>query len=78
MALQRQVSDKATPQMLQRKKDSFAANPHVVQLKLSGLEGPYQKALWLADDVEVPESLSKMTKGEFAHPHGEGSTHVVY
>ncbi|KAF2801478.1 uncharacterized protein BDZ99DRAFT_469663 [Mytilinidion resinicola] len=80
VAPQRQMTEQATPEMLQKMKAFLATlanqNPEIIQLKLSSLEGPYQDALWLADGFTIPEHL-KVTKGEFVHPHGEGSSHVT-
>lgn len=53
-----------------------SANPDLFQSKLSQLEGPSHKALWLANRVPVPRVLAA-TSGEIAHPHGEGSSHMT-
>lgn len=64
-----------------------AANPGVARRAPSAAEGGYHPALWLADG-SGPDSGGEgkglvrprwmgMLKGEFAHPHGEGSAHVV-
>jgi len=74
------MSEQATPEMLGMMKDFLSAlaeqNPETIQLKTSGLEGPFQDALWLADGLAIPKYL-KGNKGEFVHPHGEGSSHVT-
>ncbi|KAK7748352.1 hypothetical protein SLS62_008720 [Diatrype stigma] len=68
-----------------------AANPGVARRAPSAAEGGYHQALWLADGPGSGEGSGEgkgkgglvrprwmgMLRGEFAHPHGEGSAHVV-
>ncbi|KAI1455873.1 hypothetical protein F4805DRAFT_459336 [Annulohypoxylon moriforme] len=66
------------------------ANPELFEIRESGLEGPLHQAIWLRQpplsaEVEAEkEPLKALTtrvgrgsKGEWAHVHGEGSTHVT-
>jgi hypothetical protein len=80
VAPQRQTTEQGSQDMVDTIKSYMAAlatqNPDIFQLKPSGLEGPSQDALWLADGVSMPAYL-KATKGEVMHPHGEGSIHAV-
>ncbi|KAI1657634.1 hypothetical protein F4813DRAFT_70589 [Daldinia decipiens] len=67
-----------------------AANASLFEVRASKLEGPLHQALWLRlpsaspDDAEKQKTLRELrtrlgrgAAGEFAHVHGEGSTHVT-
>ncbi|KAI8960402.1 hypothetical protein F5Y11DRAFT_349537 [Daldinia sp. FL1419] len=76
----RQTTQQATPEM-QARQEAFlhalaAANPSLIQVKPSNLEGPSFKSLWLQSDIALRDEIKNMN-GEFAHPHAEGSTHMV-
>ncbi|KAI1409475.1 hypothetical protein F5Y13DRAFT_90811 [Hypoxylon sp. FL1857] len=76
----RQTTEGATP-AIRSKQEAFlhalaAANPSLIQVKPSNLEGPLFNGLWLADDIAIRNEI-RFLHGEFAHPHGEGSTHMV-
>ncbi|KAI0880758.1 uncharacterized protein GGS22DRAFT_192893 [Annulohypoxylon maeteangense] len=76
----RQTTQKA-PAAIRAKQDAFlhdlaAANPALFEVKPSSLEGPYFNAIWIKDSVPQRDEI-KHLHGEFAHPHGEGSTHLV-
>ncbi|KAI1393150.1 uncharacterized protein F4822DRAFT_1682 [Hypoxylon trugodes] len=77
----RQSSQKGTSAMRARQESFFyalvSANPSLFQIKPSNLEGPLFKGLWLQDGLPVRREL-RGTNGEFAHVHGEGSTHLVF
>ncbi|KAI1134850.1 hypothetical protein F5Y05DRAFT_192833 [Hypoxylon sp. FL0543] len=80
VAPQRQTTQQVTPAM-RAKQEAFmhalaAANPSLIQVKPSNLEGPLFNGLWLADGIPLRDEIKRMN-GEFAHPHGEGSTHLV-
>ncbi|KAI2609196.1 hypothetical protein GGR54DRAFT_388268 [Hypoxylon sp. NC1633] len=53
------------------------ANPGLMRVAPSRLEGPLYDALWLADGAPRRSETEYMLHGEFVHPHGEGSTHMV-
>lgn len=61
-----------------------AANPALFCIKPSGLESPKFTALWLSPSSESPGTvdleqakwLPPQARGEIAHVHHEGSTHV--
>ncbi|KAI0472204.1 hypothetical protein GGR56DRAFT_112592 [Xylariaceae sp. FL0804] len=80
VAPQRQMSERATPEMVARMgtflQDVVAANSALLVMRPSRLEGPRHRAMWLADGVERPKLLMG-TRGEFVHVHGEGSSHLV-
>ncbi|KAI0025049.1 hypothetical protein F4780DRAFT_721980 [Xylariomycetidae sp. FL0641] len=80
VAPQRQTSDYATAGMRTRMEAFLtaivAANPDLLETRPSRLEGPTHDAIWLGRDVTIPKFL-KGTRGELAHVHGEGSTHLV-
>ncbi|KAI2470491.1 hypothetical protein F4781DRAFT_174584 [Annulohypoxylon bovei var. microspora] len=76
----RQTSQEADGDM-RSKQEAFlheltAANPKLFQVKPSGLEGPLFNAIWLADGITMRDEM-KHLKGEFAHAHAEGSTHLI-
>ncbi|KAI0895539.1 hypothetical protein F4806DRAFT_85260 [Annulohypoxylon nitens] len=91
VAPQRQTSDFGAPgtvEALNKYIVSLAeANPELFEVKASKLEGPLHQAIWLrqppADKPisvsakEVQDRVGHGTTGEFAHVHGEGSTHVT-
>ncbi|KAI4868413.1 hypothetical protein F4820DRAFT_124556 [Hypoxylon rubiginosum] len=77
---QRQTSQQASAETRDAQ-ESFlhafaAANPDAVRVRPSNLEGPLFNSLWLRDGVPVRGEIRRLG-GEFAHPHGEGSTHLV-
>ncbi|OTB04793.1 hypothetical protein M426DRAFT_147736 [Hypoxylon sp. CI-4A] len=76
----RQTSQKATSDTRAKQEEFLyalaAANPSVIQVKPSNLEGQLFQSVWLQDGVEVREEM-RFSNGEFAHPHGEGSTHLI-
>lgn len=49
----------------------------LLTLAPSRLEGPKHQALWIAEAAEKPAYLAKSTRGEFAHVHPDGSSHLV-
>ncbi|OTA62067.1 hypothetical protein K449DRAFT_395427 [Hypoxylon sp. EC38] len=76
----RQTTQGATP-AIRDKQEAFlhalaAANPSLIQVKPSNLEGPLFNSVWLADGILLRDDIKRLN-GEFAHPHGEGSTHMV-
>ncbi|KAI6087253.1 hypothetical protein F4821DRAFT_116417 [Hypoxylon rubiginosum] len=78
---QRQTTQQATPPT-RAAQEAFlhafsAANPSRIVVRPSNLEGPLFNSLWLVDDgVPVRDEIKRLHR-EFAHPHGEGSTHLV-
>ncbi|XXH04347.1 hypothetical protein Hte_010761 [Hypoxylon texense] len=84
---QRQTSQQATTATRARQEAFLhafaAANPGKVRVRPSNLEGPLFSSLWLGegdgDGVAAPVVRDEIRRlnGEFAHPHGEGSTHLV-
>ncbi|KAI1206621.1 uncharacterized protein F4807DRAFT_227720 [Annulohypoxylon truncatum] len=76
----RQTTQKASDAMRAKQeaflRDLTAANPALFQVKPSSLEGPYYNAIWLAGNIPQRDEIKNL-RGEFAHPHGEGSTHLV-
>ncbi|ORY57148.1 phospholipase/carboxylesterase [Pseudomassariella vexata] len=80
VAPQRQMTEQATQETHQQMKDFLVAlvkeNADFLQLKPSGLENASQQAAFLADGFAIPGHM-KGTRGEFLHPHEEGSSHVV-
>jgi hypothetical protein len=80
VAPQRQTTEKASPLMERRMQNYLAAlvvqNPELFQLRPSELEGRHNISVWLVEQAPVPE-LVRWTKGEFVHPHGEGSSHLI-
>ncbi|KAH9992390.1 hypothetical protein F4779DRAFT_240989 [Xylariaceae sp. FL0662B] len=81
VAPHRQTSQRCTADMAARQKLFMralaAANPAVLQVKPSDLEGPNYPALWLAEGIIPARPETRSMNGEFLHPHGEGSTHLV-
>ncbi|KAI1090336.1 hypothetical protein F5B19DRAFT_327371 [Rostrohypoxylon terebratum] len=91
VAPQRQTTDGAsarTVEALNRYLVALAAaNPDLFEVKASQLEGPLYQAIWLRQPApdqslsvsasEVRDRVGRGTTGEFAHVHGEGSTHVT-
>ncbi|KAI1773619.1 hypothetical protein F4818DRAFT_96048 [Hypoxylon cercidicola] len=77
---QRQTSQQASAEARARQEAFLhafaAANPARVRVRPSNLEGPLFNGLWLEDGLPVRGEF-RMLRGEFAHPHGEGSTHLV-
>ncbi|KAI1456676.1 hypothetical protein F4805DRAFT_216274 [Annulohypoxylon moriforme] len=76
----RQTTQKADA-AIRGKQEAFlhaltAANPTLFQVKPSSLEGPHFNAIWILDSVPQRDEIRHLS-GEFAHPHGEGSTHLV-
>ncbi|ATY61315.1 phospholipase carboxylesterase [Cordyceps militaris] len=56
---------------------SVAQQAEVLTLAPSQLEGPKHQALWLGEAAEKPAYLAKSTRGEFAHVHPDGSSHLI-
>ncbi|KAI0378674.1 hypothetical protein F5Y04DRAFT_261340 [Hypomontagnella monticulosa] len=54
-----------------------AANPSLIQVKPSNLEGPLFNSVWIREGIVDRRPELRNLNGEFAHPHGEGSTHMV-
>ncbi|RYP38992.1 hypothetical protein DL766_000632 [Monosporascus sp. MC13-8B] len=77
---QRQTSQRAAD-MVEREGAFMAAlaaaHPRLLRLRASAAEGGHHNALWLADGVPRPGRYLDGLRGEFAHPHGEGSAHVT-
>ena len=85
-APQRQTSQMASGSRILERQIAFlaavaAANPGLVKRAPSAAEGGYHQALWLADELLAPPARKPkwagLLKGEFAHPHGEGSAHFA-
>ncbi|RYP61243.1 hypothetical protein DL769_007784 [Monosporascus sp. CRB-8-3] len=78
---QRQTSQKAAADTVGRQRAFMealaAANPRLLRLRASVAEGGHHDALWLADGVPRPGRYLDGLRGEFAHPHGEGSAHLT-
>ncbi|KAL7625950.1 hypothetical protein AAE478_002719 [Parahypoxylon ruwenzoriense] len=77
----RQTSQCASSGMRQAQ-DAFvqaltAANPGLLRVRPSNLEGPLFDGLWVAERFVPLRNEVKNLNGEFAHVHGEGSTHLV-
>ncbi|KAI1444976.1 hypothetical protein ABKA04_000020 [Annulohypoxylon sp. FPYF3050] len=76
----RQTTQKASEAMRAKQEaflhDLTAANPTLFEVKPSWLEGPRFNAIWIRSDVPQRDEIKKIG-GEFAHPHGEGSTHLL-
>ncbi|KAI1758857.1 hypothetical protein GGR53DRAFT_197898 [Hypoxylon sp. FL1150] len=77
---QRQTSQQAASQ-IREGQEAFlhalaAANPAEIRVRPSNLEGPLFNSLWLAEGLAIRDEIKRL-HGEFAHPHGEGSTHLV-
>ncbi|KAK8016184.1 hypothetical protein PG993_014373 [Apiospora rasikravindrae] len=84
---QRQMTEQAPAAMLARQEAfiaaAAAANVPLLRLEPSSLEGRTHNALWLAavDDADGAAGLPPMlrrTRGEFLHPHREGSSHAIF
>ncbi|KAI1105674.1 hypothetical protein F4804DRAFT_117921 [Jackrogersella minutella] len=76
----RQTTQEGGP-AVREKQEAFlhalaAANPSLIQVKPSHLEGPKFNGAWVADGITLRDDVKRLG-GEFAHPHGEGSTHLV-
>ncbi|KAI2778770.1 hypothetical protein F4815DRAFT_231759 [Daldinia loculata] len=76
----RQTSQQATPAMRARQ-ESFlealaVANPSLIRVRPSNLEGPLFKSIWLQSGLALRDEIKNLN-GEFAHSHAEGSTHMV-
>lgn len=83
VAPQRQTTDVGAPETVARMtaflRAVAAANPDLLAIKPSGLEGVGTPALWLVEDgttVQVPAYMARI-RGEIAHVHHEGSSHVT-
>ncbi|KAK6820765.1 hypothetical protein PG987_015165 [Apiospora arundinis] len=82
---QRQMTEQAS-QSMETRQEAFiaavaAANASLLRLEASALEGRTHDALWLAADDQAGGDLPPMlrrTKGEFMHPHREGSSHGIF
>ncbi|KAI1384106.1 uncharacterized protein F4822DRAFT_61106 [Hypoxylon trugodes] len=87
VAPQRQTSDTpkppdATVSKLQNFLEELAKlNPHIFEIKTSRLEGPLHQAIWLTpsppNQDERKVRLGWGSGGEFAHVHGEASSHLI-
>ncbi|KAI0389469.1 hypothetical protein F5Y17DRAFT_448764 [Xylariaceae sp. FL0594] len=89
IAPQRQTSARARPEMIARMQafleSLVAANPDLLSIRPSGLEGPLYNAVWLKNTHSSSSSKSSTTrpkaidttKGEIIHVHSEGSSHMV-
>ncbi|XWW97117.1 hypothetical protein V2A60_005098 [Cordyceps javanica] len=81
VAPQRQMTDHADASRLDEMKLELASRvaQHVELLAIapSQLEGPKHQALWIGEAAEKPAYLAKSTKGEFAHVHPDGSSHLI-
>ncbi|KAF3064965.1 putative phospholipase carboxylesterase protein [Daldinia childiae] len=76
----RQTSQQAAPAMRSRQEaflDALAAaNPSLIRVRPSNLEGPLFRSVWLQSGIALRDEIKNLN-GEFAHPHAEGSTHMV-
>lgn len=54
-----------------------AANPSLIEVKPSNLEGPLFNSVWVREGAAARRPELWNLNREFAHPHGEGSTHMV-
>lgn len=81
VAPQRQMSERSQASRVERMQAHLAQlakeQPARITLKNSGLEAADQMAIWVQDSMERPAYLAKSTKGEIAHVHPEGSSHMV-
>lgn len=81
VAPQRQMNDHSdasrTEAMKAHVAESVSQHPELLTLASSGLEGPKHKAIWLGETAKKPAYLAKATKGEFAHVHPDGSSHLI-
>ncbi|KAI6089750.1 hypothetical protein F4821DRAFT_52411 [Hypoxylon rubiginosum] len=92
VAPQRQTTEGAREEVVGKQKAFLGAlakaNPGLFEVRDSGLEGPLHQALFLRSfspssssssekEMEVRTRLGRGSRGEFAHVHGEGSTHVT-
>lgn len=83
---QRQMTEQATASMFARQEAFVAAvvtaNASLLRLEPSMLEGRTYNALWLTADNDVSDGglppMLRRTKGEFLHPHREGSSHGIF
>lgn len=83
---QRQMTEQAPAFMLAKQEAFIAAvvtaNASLLRLEPSMLEGRTYNALWLAVDDDVSDGgippMLRRTKGEFLHPHREGSSHGIF
>lgn len=78
VAPQRQTDMQGTEDMIARMEGFLhklaAANPAVLEIRPSGLEGAWHAAVFLKG--AAPEYMG-MAKGEIVHVHPEGSSHVT-
>lgn len=81
VAPQRQTTDHSEPACVDKMQKHLAALgeelSRPVRLGPSRLENPAFNALWIRDGSALPEYLAKSTKGEIAHVHPDGSSHLI-
>ncbi len=81
VAPQRQMTDHSDAPRIETMKldlaERVAQHAELLTLAPSRLEGPKHQALWIAEAAEKPAYLAKSTRGEFAHVHPDGSSHLV-
>ncbi|KAJ6789146.1 hypothetical protein PWT90_01538 [Aphanocladium album] len=81
VAPQRQMSDHSDVNVTEAMKlylaGSTAENRELLTIAPSQLEGPKHQALWLQETATKPKWLAKSTKGEIAHVHHDGSSHLI-
>ncbi|KAK8122171.1 hypothetical protein PG984_010841 [Apiospora sp. TS-2023a] len=83
---QRQTTEQSPASMLAKQEAFIAAvatdNASLLRHEPSMLEGRTHNALWLAPDEDVSDGgiplMLRRTKGEFLHPHREGSSHGIF
>ena len=77
---QRQTAQKGSPEMICQMEAYMRflaqANPQLLKIESSRLEGVGNPALFLADGLSNPLVGGNM-RGELVHRHGEGSSHMV-
>ncbi|OAA78044.1 hypothetical protein LEL_04867 [Akanthomyces lecanii RCEF 1005] len=81
VAPQRQMTDHSDASRIEAMKldlaERAAQHTELLALAPSQLEGPKHQALWIGEAVETPAYLAKSTRGEFAHVHPDGSSHLI-
>ncbi|OAA67491.1 hypothetical protein ISF_03667 [Cordyceps fumosorosea ARSEF 2679] len=81
VAPQRQMTEHADASRIKAMKAELAGSvgqhAELLALAPSGLEGPKHQALWIGEAAGKPAYLARSTKGEFAHVHPDGSSHLI-
>ncbi|KAM3557623.1 hypothetical protein MY1884_004419 [Beauveria asiatica] len=81
VAPQRQMTDHSDAAQIEAMKLELARrvaqHTELLALAPSQLEGPKHQALWIGEAAGKPAYFAKSTKGEFAHVHPDGSSHLI-